>query len=344
MSSCTQSRSAGPGGPVWSVADRPTVFIADSATPTGHEFNGISSARRLGDRSIIVANAGTFELALFDSTGRFERAIGRKGQGPGEFQGPIAVFAWHGDSLIVYDPAALRWTILDPSLTQTRTIAAADPSILQPTWLYQGAIVNDGVIEMVPSWVVEVLDSLRRHDPEFRRLIQARRDDQGALWVRDSLDKRNWAVYTEAGPPTATVILPSGLEPIHIGRDFVLGIVYDSLGVEELRVYPLSRPSTQAGSRALTPTRLPTDSTILTAFPNLLMAQELYYSSHARYAAQADSLSLRTPFPAHLFLLAGDARHWAAIAVRPESGATCGLSVGWPAPLGWLDGTPFCGR
>ena len=344
LTTCTRSRSAETIGPAWAVADRASVSITDSAAPPGHELNGVSSARRLPDHAILVANAGAFELALFDSTGRFQRAIGRKGRGPGEFQGPISVFAWRADSLTVYDPATLRWTILGPALATSRSIPAPNSTILQPTWLYQGAVVNDGVIDPVPGWVLAILDSLRRQDPEFGKLMHARRDDLGALWVRDSLNKGKWAVYADSGLPAATVLLPSGLEPLHIGEDFVLGIVYDSLGVEELRSYTLHRPNPYSKPRTLTSAPLPSDPAILAAFRGLLMAQEMYYSSHAKYAAQADSLRLTTPFPAHLFLLEGDARHWSAIAVHRETGATCGLSVGWPSPLGWLDGTPFCGR
>ena len=83
---------------------------------------------------------------------------------------------------------------------------------------------------------------------------------------------------------------------------------------------------------------------LLAAFPNLLMAQELYYSSHAKYTANVDSLRLNPPFPYLLFFLGGDSHGWSAVAVRPATGASCGISVGSPAPLGWLDGTPFCGR
>ena len=137
----------------------------------------MSSARRLSDRSILVANSGGFELLLFDSSGRFQRAIGRKGKGPGEFQGPISLFAWRADSVAVYDPATLRWTVFDPALVAARTTSAPNPEMLQPTWLYQGAVVNDGLLLPVYRWMVAALDTARRKDPEFQRLIRARRDD-----------------------------------------------------------------------------------------------------------------------------------------------------------------------
>jgi hypothetical protein len=341
---CNRTENTKAEGTTWVVSEQPILVIADSANPPGHEFNGISSARRRHDRSILLANAGAVELALYDSAGRFQRAVGRKGQGPGEFQGPISVFAWRADSLVVYDPAVLRWTFLDTGLIATRTVQVPSPDLLQPTWLYKGAMVIDGVTDPVPTWILAVLDSVRQKDPGYHRLVRAWHDDVGALWVRDSIDDRRWAVYTEAGPTTANVILPPQVEPLEIGEDFVLGVVKDSLGVEEIRVHSLLRSKVNTGTPDLTPTRVPSERAMLQPFRDLLMAQEVYFSSHGRYASALDSLKVSTPFPGRLFLLAGDQRHWAGVSVRPETGVTCGVSVGSPAPLGWLDGYPFCGR
>lgn len=341
---CARSRETSADRPVWEVSTQPTLVIADSANPRGHEFNGISSARRLGDRRILVANAGGPELVLYDSAGRYQRAVGRKGEGPGEFQGPISVFGWRSDSLVVYDPAVLRWTILDPVLVAARTVPVPSPDFLQPTWLYRGAIVVDGVNDPAPAWVLSVLDSVRKADPGYARLIRAWHDDVGALWIRDSLNIQRWLVYTHAGPPTAKVVLPPKFEPLEIGEDFVLGLTQDSLGVEEVRAHSLQRPKGSAPARDLTPIQVPRELAMLQSFRDVLIAQEVHYSSHGSYTANLDSLKLNSQFPGRLFLVAGDSRHWAGVSVRPETGVTCGLSVGWPAPLGWLDGTPFCGR
>lgn len=344
ISGCDRSAPPPAVAPRWAVSEGPMVSIADSTVPRGHEFNGISSARRLEDHGLLVANAGAAELELFDSAGRFQRAIGRKGRGPGDFETMISVFAWRADSIAVYDAGNVRWTILDPALAVTRMSAAPDPRILQPTWLYHGAMVNDGVTDSVPGWVFAVVDSVRKADPQFTRLIRGRRDDVGALWLRDSLDDRRWTVYLAAGKPAATVVLPSNLEPLQIGRDFIVGLIKDSLGVEQIRVHSLRRgdtPVASAGFEAAFPTP---DSAMLGSFRFLLVAQEGYYSNRGRYATRADSLELSPPFPYRLFLLEADSRHWTGIAIRVETGATCGLSIGWPAPVGWMDGTIFCGR
>src|ERR1041385_4454459 len=275
--SCNKTEHTKVEGTSWVVSEQPILVIADSSNPPGHEFNGISSARRRHDRSILLANAGAVELALYDSAGRFQRAVGRKGQGPGEFQGPIQVFAWRADSLVVYDPAILRWTFLDTALTATRTVQVPSSDLLQPTWLYKGAMVIDGVTDPVPTWILSVLDSVRQKDPGYRRLVRAWHDDVGALWVRDSIDDRRWAVYTEAGPTTASVTLPPHVEPLEIGEDFVLGGVKDSLGVEEIRLHSLLRSKLNTGTPDPTPTRVPSERAMMQTFRDLLMAQEVYY-------------------------------------------------------------------
>lgn len=341
---CEQRQTASPSVSVWPVSASPLLVISDSAVPPGHEFNGISSARRLRDGSILLANAGAYELVLFDSTGQFARAIGRRGGGPGEYQGPIALFAWKADSLAVLDAGNYRWTILSSAFQPVRTEIAPSRNLPQPTWLYQGAIIYDGLTDSVPSWVVVTLDTLRGADPGFIRLTQARRDDVGALWIRNSTDDRNWNVYLAPGSPAGEVTLPRGFEPLHIGNDFVLGITRDSLGLETVSLLRLSRVgSPPPASPAVTASAFP-DSTARRVLLNLMTAQEMYYSLHGRYADAVDSLSLTNPPPHRIFLLAGDRRHWTGIGVHPETGATCGVSVGLPAPVGWLDGTIHCGR
>jgi hypothetical protein len=76
----------------------------------------------------------------------------------------------------------------------------------------------------------------------------------------------------------------------------------------------------------------------------LLVKQEMYYADRATYASHIDSLPGIFDGGVKPFVLWGDARRWAVVTVRKATGATCGVAVGWPAPAGWFDGTPFCGR
>jgi hypothetical protein len=57
----------------------------------------------------------------------FLGAVGRKGEGPGEFQRPISVDPYRGDSLLVFDYWIGRFTVLDPSRAVARVATFRAP-------------------------------------------------------------------------------------------------------------------------------------------------------------------------------------------------------------------------
>jgi hypothetical protein len=80
-------------------------------------FGNLAYAARLSDGSVLVADEQTLEFRHFDSNGIFVRNIGRKGQGPNEFE-PIA-FSRHllplnGDTVLLYDDRLRRITRFTP--------------------------------------------------------------------------------------------------------------------------------------------------------------------------------------------------------------------------------------
>lgn len=81
-----------------------------------------------------------------------------------------------------------------------------------------------------------------KRTPEFAAL---KVDDAGNLWVRHYGPpwdpSPNWDVYTAAGRALARVRMPARFEPMHIGRDFVLGVGKDQFDVERIEVYALRK-------------------------------------------------------------------------------------------------------
>ena len=61
--------------------------------------------------------------AVFDSSGRFLRAIGRHGRGPGEYMFPTEVLAVPPDTVVVLDGDLRRATVLDRTFQVARTVA-----------------------------------------------------------------------------------------------------------------------------------------------------------------------------------------------------------------------------
>lgn len=86
----------------WVLSTTPALELGgpDAAGPT--EFGEIMGVARLANGDIVVADASNTELRVFRSTGEFLRRIGRKGQGPGEFNAVWSVAAL-GDTIFATD-------------------------------------------------------------------------------------------------------------------------------------------------------------------------------------------------------------------------------------------------
>jgi hypothetical protein len=100
-------------GREWSVAVRPAVRIGQAEGAPEYAFDGVRGAARLPDGTIVVADRGSSQLRFYDPSGRFLRATGRRGRGPGEFSQIMGMIRLPGDSLLVND-AFDRALVYDP--------------------------------------------------------------------------------------------------------------------------------------------------------------------------------------------------------------------------------------
>lgn len=86
--------------------------VVTATFPDGSvRFSRATSATRLADGTIVVADGGDRLLRFFDSTGRQLRTAGGPGAGPGEFQGLRVIPRCIPDSLAVSDGASSRISI-----------------------------------------------------------------------------------------------------------------------------------------------------------------------------------------------------------------------------------------
>ncbi len=124
----------------------------------------------LPDGRTVVLAAGTWQILFYDAEGRFQHAVGRNGQGPGEFIRPTWLGSGRGDTLFIWDASQRRLTILDGTgtllTTQKVDGAAEHPDI--------GGRFGDGSFLMRPggaaffprtSDVVRLEETYGRHDP-----------------------------------------------------------------------------------------------------------------------------------------------------------------------------------
>lgn len=102
-SATSQTRPTG-----WSVGPEPLVSIGvvDGAAP--YLFDGVTAVRLLPDGRIVVGDAGSATVRVYDQAGVFQRQMGRSGQGPGEFGYITSIWVAKPDTLLVYDRRNLR--------------------------------------------------------------------------------------------------------------------------------------------------------------------------------------------------------------------------------------------
>jgi hypothetical protein len=102
-----------PEGQGWRLAEAPLLDIGSLEGDPEYQLFQIVGALRLDDGRLVVANAGSGELRLFDRAGTFRAAVGRKGGGPGEFEDLLWLEPFSGDSLFAFDWSQARASIFD---------------------------------------------------------------------------------------------------------------------------------------------------------------------------------------------------------------------------------------
>ena len=84
----------------WTLSATPVLLFGSRDEPA-YTFSRVGAATRLVDGRIVVAERANVHLRVFDSTGRYLRTMGRKGQNPGEFTDIGIMMRLPGDSLAV---------------------------------------------------------------------------------------------------------------------------------------------------------------------------------------------------------------------------------------------------
>jgi hypothetical protein len=117
-----ENSPAGPGQhSPFIVGEHPLVQIGAGEAALELLFNGVSATARLRDGAIVVADRGSSEIRVFDAKGRFLRKLGRKGRGPGDFEGLGHIWTVPGDSIGAWDATLGRFTVFAPDGKVART-------------------------------------------------------------------------------------------------------------------------------------------------------------------------------------------------------------------------------
>lgn len=135
----------------WTISGEPLLDIGVVDGAAEYQLYRASSAVRLSDGRVVIANSGTNELRFYDPEGKHLATVGRSGEGPGEFRDLQRVWILPGDSLLAYDFLPSRLSLFSPDGEFIRSQHFASPDgrqILIRGPLNDGSIIAAGA----PIW------------------------------------------------------------------------------------------------------------------------------------------------------------------------------------------------
>lgn len=122
----------------------PTRLPAAEATLDA-DFTRIVAVRELADGRVLISDAGDRKLFVADFRRPGARAIGREGQGPGEYRNVGSLLPLAGDSTLLVDVGGGRWLLLDGD-SIVETVAGDAPAIREGARLPLGADAHGHVL------------------------------------------------------------------------------------------------------------------------------------------------------------------------------------------------------
>lgn len=96
----------------WTLSTDPDLRIGHMDGPADYLFDRVSAAVLLDDGGLVVADAGSVDIRVFDEAGDLVARFGQEGEGPGEF-GWLGSLEVRGDTIFAYDPALMRISLFE---------------------------------------------------------------------------------------------------------------------------------------------------------------------------------------------------------------------------------------
>ncbi len=90
----------------WRVEEEPILDLAETGSGEMHTFFRVRDVLRAGSGDLAVADGASQQVRIYDATGRFVRAFGGPGEGPGEFRSLWALIPRPDGRLVALDRTA----------------------------------------------------------------------------------------------------------------------------------------------------------------------------------------------------------------------------------------------
>ena len=108
-------------GEGWQLSPEPILDIGVVEGDPAYLLDRVGDVARGPDGRIAVADGGSEQVRLYDFEGRFIRAVGGVGDGPGEFRRLSAAFLLPADTIVAFGP--FHAAVFDPSGDVARTMS-----------------------------------------------------------------------------------------------------------------------------------------------------------------------------------------------------------------------------
>lgn len=126
----------------WRIGPEPMVSIGEVVGEEAYLLHRANDATILADGRIVIANAGSNELRVFDASGAHLATWGREGEGPGEFTGLAGVERWPGDSVVAWNASTWVISVFDSEGVFGRSFTLdSEAGALEPR-----AVLGDGSV------------------------------------------------------------------------------------------------------------------------------------------------------------------------------------------------------
>lgn len=375
---CGDAGAGGDGGSAvarWSLAPQPEVEIGVVEGEEPYLLHDVAGAVELEDGRIVVLNAGSHEVRIYDGEGRHLRSLGREGDGPGEFRGPARLRHVGGDTVEVVDEELRRTTrlTLDGEVVGVEDLPApTEQPFPAETWIY-GRTWVDGGVPGRRGGIARALAALPSADTAAPYRY-AKVSGDGRLWITDRLppwpEGARWEIRGPGGSLVAEMETPPAFFPLRIAGGRVLGLRTDSLDVQRVAVHAIETPEGSSAGPGPAGLLAPgsddpvqTGSLSMEALGTLrgavrMMAshQEMHFARSAQeggreaatYASSVAALDdpqvgrFEAPEGARVEILSAGTRHWIAVATHEATRTRCVYGAGVPRMVGLPPGRALC--
>ncbi|WP_419167819.1 hypothetical protein [Candidatus Palauibacter sp.] len=272
----------------WLIGEAPILSIGALEGNPAYELYQVRDAAKLPDGRIVVANAGSGELRVFDASGTHLASWGGRGEGPGEFgdfAAPWNVGPWPGDSIAASDLYARRVSVFDAHGAHGRTIVLGDP------YYRLFGVMPDGkmCLGTIPAFEAGTMGTgMVRREVEY-----AIASPDGSLHVAlGTYPASEWYIFAEGG---GMAVYPQPFRHSAIAQVWGDLIVIGSNDLYEIRAFTADGALTRIVRRehdVRSPTRAESDAHLDELYEDRTEQQR------ARARAELEDMPLLETFPA----------------------------------------------